>query len=161
MAVLGKFRQEDFSVYFFLKDLLGDKVKRVVDSYPYTEVENDKLEVPCVSVEHTGTMDHGGELGSSWFRRTWSIDVFAANDSQRDELSDIIFQALDRAIPIKDYSDGFRSDGKSLAGTDLRVIEWASVDSRNMRPSYAFPSLSEKKFWRMTITFITVTTQAR
>ena len=160
MAVLGKFRQEDFSVYFFLKDLLGDKVKRVVDSYPYTEVENDKLEVPCVSVEHSNTLDTGGELGSSWFRRTWSVDVFAANDAQRDELSDIIFRALDKSIPIKDYSEGFRTDGKSLAGADLRIIEWAGVENRSMRPSYAFPSLSEKKYWRMTLTFSTVTTQA-
>jgi|GEM_PF-3245449 len=161
MAVIGKFRQEDFSVYFFIKNLLGDKVKRVTDSYPYTEIEKDRLEVPSVSIEHANTVDHGGELGSSWFRRTWSIDIFAANDAQRDELSDIIFKELDKSIPIRDYSSGFREDGKSLAGTDLRIIEWAIVEDRSMRPSYAFPSLSEKKFWRMTITFSTITTQAR
>jgi len=160
MVVIGKFRQEDFSVYFFIKDLVGDKVKRVVDSYPYTEVENNTLEVPCVSVEHSQTVDDGGELGSSWFRRTWAIDVFADNDAQRDELSDIIFQALDKSIPIRDYSVGFREDGKAKSGADLRIIEWASVEDRSMRPTYAFPSLSERKFWRTTITFSTVTTQA-
>lgn len=159
MVVLGKFRQEDFSVYFFIKGIVGDKVQRVVDSYPYTEIENNALEVPCVSVEHSQTVDDGGELGSSWFRRTWSIDVFADNDAQRDELSDIIFRALDKSIPIRDYSDGFRTDGKSKAGLDLRVIEYANVEDRTMRPTYAFPMLSDRKFWRTTITFSTVTTQ--
>ena len=158
--MVGKFRQEDLSVYFFIKDLLGSKVRRVVDSYPYTEIENNELEVPCASVEHSLTVDEGGELGSSWFRRTWTIDIFANNDTMRDELSDIIFQALDNSIPIRDYSNGFREDGKSLAGADLRIIEWAGVKNRSMRPTYAFPSLSDKKFWRTTITFSTVTTQA-
>ena len=160
MTVIGKFRQEDLSVYFFIKDLLGSKVRRVVDSYPYTNIEDNTLEVPCVSVEHSVTFDNGGELGSSWFRRTWSIDVFASTDTQRDELSDIIFQALDNSIPIRDYSSGFKEDGKGLAGVDLRIIEWAGVEDRSMRPTYAFPSLSNKKFWRTTITFSTVTTQA-
>lgn len=159
MTVIGKFRQEDFSVYFFIKDLVGSKAK-IVDSYPYTEIENNTLEIPCVSVEHSLTIDEGGELGSSWFRRTWSIDIFAGNDAQRDELSDLIFQALDNSIPIKDYSGGFRSDGKSLAGGDLKIIEWANTENRSMRPTYAFPMLSDKKFWRTTITFSTVTTQA-
>jgi hypothetical protein len=67
---------------------------------------------------------------------------------------------LDNAVPIRDYSSGFRTDGKSLAGADLRIIEWANVERRVMRPTYAFPALSEKKFWRTTITFNTVTTQA-
>lgn len=159
MVVFGKFRQEDLSVYFFIKGLIGSKVKRVVDSYPYTEIENDTLEVPCVSIEHSQTVDDGGELGSSWFRRTWAVDVFAITDTQRDELGDIIFQALDGSIPIRDYSQGFKNDGKALSGADLRIIEYALVEDRTMRPTYAFASQSEKKFWRMTVTFTTQTTQ--
>jgi len=140
--MISKFRQEDFSIFFFVKDLLGSKVKRVLDSYPYTEIENDTLDVPCASVEHTLTVDEGGELGSSWYRRTWVIDIFADNDAKRDELSDMVFKALDNSIPIKDYSSGFRTDGKSLAGADLNIIEWANVENRSMRPVYAFPSLA-------------------
>lgn len=155
----SKFRQEDFSIFFFIKDLLGNKVQRVVDSYPYTEIENNTLDIPCASVEHVQTVDRGGELGSSWFRRTWAIDIFADNDVKRDELSDTVFQALDNAVPIRDYSGGFRQDGKSLAGTDLTIIEWTMPENRRLRPVYAFSSLSDKKFWRTTITFDTVTTQ--
>ncbi len=161
MVVIGKFRQEDFSIYFFIRGLIGGLVEnRVVDSYPYTEIEEDTLKVPSVAVENSLTVDEGGELGSSWFRRTWAIDVFAPNDAQRDELGDTIFKALDNAIPIRDYSGGFREDGKSLAGVDLRIIEYAIVEDRSMRPTYAFTSLSERKFWRTTITFTTTTTQA-
>ena len=159
MTVVGKFRQEDFSVYFFMKGLVGSLVKKVVDSYPYTEIETNALEVPCVSVEHSLTVDSGGELGSSWFRRTWTIDIFADNDAKRDELSDMIFQALDNSIPIRDYSSGFREDGQSLSGADLRIIEWAIVENRTMRPVYSFVTLQSDKFWRVTITFNTVTTQ--
>jgi len=157
---ISKFRSEDFSVYFFIKDLIGSLVKRVVDGYPYTEIESETLEVPSVSVEHTQTMDDGGELGASWFRRTWAVDVFAVNDAQRDELGHLVFDALDKSIPIRDYSSGFRADGKGLAGQDLRLIEYAAVEDRMMRPTYAFTTLSEKKFWRMTVTFVTVSTRA-
>lgn len=160
MVTISKFRNEDLSVYFFVKDLLGDKVQRVVDGYPYTEIEEGALEIPSVSVEHTNTYDDGGELGASWYGRSWAIDVFADTDVKRDELAHLIFDALDRSIPIKDYSAGFRRDGTSLAGTDLRVIEYATVSSRSMRPTYAFASMSEKKFWRMVITFNTMTTRA-
>jgi hypothetical protein len=160
MAVIGKFRQEDFSVYYFVKEVLGSRVVKVIDSYPYNDVSNHTLTVPCASVEHTQTLDRGGELGSSWFTRTWVIDVFGKNDAQRDELADVLYEALDHDIPIRDYSGGFRDDGKSIAGADLRIIEYASVRNRSMRPAYAFSSLSEDKFWRTTITFDTVTTHS-
>jgi len=32
-------------ILYFIKDLLGTKVKKVVDGYPYTEIENDTLVV--------------------------------------------------------------------------------------------------------------------
>ena len=160
MAIIGKFRQEDLSVYFFIKELLSGKVSNIKDSYPYTELESSTLVVPCVSVEHSHTVDTGGELGGSWFRRTWAVDVFALNDTQRDEIADLIFMALDMSIPIKNFSSGFRADGKSLAGADLNVIEYAVVEDRSMRPTYSFNSLADKKFWRMNMTFSTITTQA-
>ena len=160
MVDVGKFRNEDFSVYFWLRNLVGDKVDRVIDSYPYTEIENDTLVVPSVSVEHSQTVDEGGELGASWFRRTWAIDVFGVNDAQRDELADIVFKALDGAIPIRNHSTGFREDGKSLLGLDLPLIEWMNPEDRMMRPTYAFGLHADIKFWRATITFSTVSTQA-
>lgn len=157
--MVGKLRNEDYSVYFFVKDALTSKVDRILDSYPYTELEDETLQLPCVSVEHLQTNETGGELGNTWFRRTWAIDVFAVNDSQRDEISDVVFQALDGTIPIKNYSSGFRADGKSILGADLTIIERGVPEDRMMRPVYSFDTFTKLKFWRVTIIFSMTTTQ--
>jgi len=166
-VVTGKFHNEDLSVYFFIKFLdidgtpLGD-IANIVDGYPYNEIEEGKLVIPTVSIEASMTSDEGaGEMGASWFRRTWAIDIFAQTDVQRDDLADRIFQALDVAVPIKDYSEGYRKDtGKSRAGVDLRIIEYMNVDDRTIRPTYAFNLYAKIKYWRATVTFETVSTQA-
>ena len=165
--VTGKFHNEDLSIYFLIKFLdiegtpLGE-IARIVDGYPYNEIEENTLSLPTVSVEASMTSDEGvGELGASWFRRTWAVDIFAQTDVQRDDLADRIFQALDVAIPIKDYSDGFRKDtGKSPAGVDLRVIEYMNPESRTIRPTHAFNLYAKIKYWRATVSFETVSTQA-
>jgi hypothetical protein len=159
----GKIRNEDLSVYFFVKDLLAGKVSNIVDSYPFTEIVNDKLILPTVSVEHRQTEDMTGvgELGASWFRRSWVIDIFAETDTKRDDIAELIYNALDVAMPIKDYSLGYRKDtGKSLLGTDLRIIEYVQPEDRVMRTIYSFNEYNKLKFWRVTINFSTVSTQA-
>ena len=168
--VSGKFRNEDLSVWFFLKDIvldsgagvtIGDFVN-LVDGYPYNELEDGNLVLPTVAIEAGTTSDEGiGELGASWFRRSWSIDIFAQTDVQRDDMADKIFQALDNAIPIKDYSSGYRKDtGLSAAGTPLRIIEYMNPESRTMRPTYAFNMYAKINYWRTSVSFETISTQA-
>jgi hypothetical protein len=160
MVTLSKLRNEDLSVYFFIKSLIGSKVKQIVDGYPYTEIEDGTLVVPSASVEHRQTAEEGGELGASWFRRSWEIDIFATNDTQRDELGALVFNGLDNAIPIRDYSGGFNKDtGKSVLGTDLRIIEYMSPEDRTMRPTYGFDLYAKIKYWRINVAFFTVSTQ--
>lgn len=165
--VTGKFHNEDLSIYFFLKflDIDGKQLGNIAtirDGYPYNEIEESALVLPTVSIEASMTSDEGvGELGASWFRRTWAIDIFAQTDVQRDELADRIFQALNVALPIRDYSGGFNADsGKSKAGLDLRIIEYMNPDSRSIRPTYAFNLYAKIKYWRATVGFETVSTQA-
>lgn len=159
---VNKLRNEDLSIYAWLLELIGDKVKRVVDAFPYTEIEDSTLVIPSASVQHRLTEEGTGELGSSWYRRTWAIDVFADNDSQRDELGGIIYDALDFAIPIKDFSGGFyiinNVAKKDAIGTDLSVIELISPEDRVMKPMYSFgdPSIT---YWRVTIVFDTESTK--
>lgn len=158
----GKTRNEDLSVYFFVKDTLSGKVDNIVDSYPYTEIINQTLTVPTVSVEHRQTEDDTGtgEMGASWYRRTWAIDIFAENDTKRDDVADLLYDALDVSIPLRDYSLGFRENGKSLLGADLRIIEYVQPEERTLRPIYAFSDYNKLKYWRATITFSTISTQA-
>ena len=88
------------------------------------------------------------------------------NDKHAGIITDIpevtaTFQALDVAIPIKDYSGGFRKDtGKSPAGVDLRIIEYMNPEDRTIRPTYAFNLYAKIKYWKATVTFETVSTQA-
>lgn len=165
--VTGKFHNEDLSIYFFVKFLdvggvpLGS-IASIVDGYPYNEIEEGILVLPTVSIEANMTSDEGvGEMGASWFRRSWSVDIFAQNDVQRDDLADKIFQALDFAVPIKDYSDGYRKDtGKSKSGTALRIIEYMNPENRTIRPTYAFNLYAKIKYWRAVVSFDTISTQA-
>ena len=162
----GKFHNEDLSIYFFIKSIdidgkeLGD-IARIVDGYPYNEIESETLVLPTVSIEAGITSDDAGEMGASWYRRVWSIDVFANSDVQRDDLADRIFQALGLAIPIKDFSEGYNRDtGLKISGLPLRVIEYVNADDRTMRPAYAFNLYQKIRYWRSTVTFETVSTQA-
>lgn len=163
----GKFHNEDLSIYFFIKtlDISGTElgsIARVVDGYPYNEIEEGTLTLPTVAIEAGVASDeNAGELGASWFRHAWSIDIFARTDVQRDDLADRIFQALGNAIPIKDYSLGYRKDtGLSVAGTPLRIIEYVNAESRTIRPTYGFNLYQKIKYWRTTVSFETVSTQA-
>lgn len=164
--VTGKFHNEDLSIYFLLKfiDIDGTplgEIAKIVDGYPYNEIEEGTLTIPTVAIEASMTSDEGGEMGASWFRRTWDIDIFANTDVQRDDLADRIFQALDVAISVKDYSGGYNiTTGKSKAGVDLTVIEHMNPESRTMRPTYAFNLYAKIKYWRATVSFETVSTQA-
>jgi hypothetical protein len=163
----GKFHNEDLSVYFFVKTLdingtpLGN-IATIVDGYPYNEIEDGTLTLPTVSIEAGMTSDeNAGELGASWFRRNWSIDIFAQTDVQRDDLADKLFQALNNAIPVKDYSGGYRKDtGLSPAGVALRIIEYINAENRMMRPTYGFNMYQKIRYWRSTVSFETVSTQA-
>jgi len=159
----SKIRNEDLSIYFFIKDLLAGKVSNVIDSYPYTDIMNDKLTIPTVAIEHRQTEDMRGvgELGSSWFRRSWVINVFAETDTKRDDIAELIFNSLDIPVPIRDYSLGYRKEtGKSLLGTDLRIIEYVQPEDRTVRPIYTFNDLNKLKYWQTAISFSTISTQA-
>jgi len=164
---VGKFVSEDLSIYFFIRDIDIDgsslgSIATVVDGYPYNDIERSALVLPTVSVECTATTDTGvGEMGASWFKRSWEINVFAETDVQRDDMSDRIFQALEVSIPIKDFSGGYRkSTGLSPAGVALRVIEYANAENRWIRPTYGFNLYSKLKYWRSSISFDTITTSA-
>ena len=164
--VIGKFVNEDLSVYYFIfAVVIGSTTvgafARLVDGYPFMEIEDGTLSLPTVSVEASLTSEEGGELGAAWFRRNWTIDIFAQSDVQRDDMADNIFRAVGLAIPIRDYSGGFRKEtGLSLAGAPLRIIEWMTPENRTLRPTYAFNLYQKIKYWRTTVTFETVSTQA-
>jgi hypothetical protein len=158
---VGRLRNEDLSMFFFIKELLSGKVTTIVDGFPYTEIDNQVLVVPSVSVEHMMSSETRGELGSPWVKRSWELNVFAQNDTQRDEIAETLFKGLNLSVPIRDYSGGFRKEtGKALAGTDLPILEWVQPEERSLRPAPQFMTKQQAKYWRLTISFSTVSTDA-
>ena len=86
-------------------------------------------------------------------REKWEELVSKAPFAQKLVNENMVYKTKEEQL------EAVRQDGKSIAGADLTIIEWTMPENRRMRPTYAFPSLSDKKLWRTTITFDTVTTQ--
>jgi hypothetical protein len=100
---------EDLSVVYFLKDLftsVGINVN-VVESFPETD-----LVLPTVSVDWSDFDGIPYELGNRKFlkERVWYIDVFAKTNTQRNDFTYKIFNALQDGVSVYDYNSGFPPD---------------------------------------------------
>lgn len=98
-------RLEDLSVYYFLKDKFSDApFINITDAFP-----EDDLVLPTISCE-AGRIDvKEYELGNrDGLRvRRWFIDIFAKNQSQRDEFGYRLLNELKNGIPVYNYNSGF------------------------------------------------------
>jgi len=149
-----KLRNEDFSMYYFIKNTLTDVPNITIkDAYPYNEVEQGTLTLPTVSIEHTQTIEEGLQLGDDWVRRMWTIEVFAKTDTQRDEISELIYDSLNVSVPIYDYVTNKLTDTYPPSfSVDYRI----QPEDRLIRPIYSFNEYNLYKFWRASITFETI-----
>jgi len=71
------------------------------------------LAIPTISAEWEDIVGYPLEVGNRKVlkERTWYIDIFAKNKSQRDEFAYQIFNALDDGVPVYDYNEGFPENG--------------------------------------------------
>jgi len=102
------YRKEDLSVYYFIKDIFADSpFITIVDSYP-----EQLLDIPTISIDAGKLKEEEYELGNrSKVRiRTWYIDIFAKNKSQRDDFGYRILYNSKDGININDYDEGFPPD---------------------------------------------------
>lgn len=101
-------RLEDLSVYYFLKD--------VYSSAPFIKIEDGfpegDLSLPTVAVEAGRINIKEYELGNrDGLRvRTWYIEIFAKNKSQRDEFGYKLLNELKNGVPVYNYNEGFPPD---------------------------------------------------
>jgi hypothetical protein len=106
MATMLIYRLEDLSVYHFIKDMFQDVASfvRIEDSFP------DKiLSIPTISVDAGKLKEEPFELGNRDLIRirTWYIDIFAKNKSQRDDFGYRLLDQSKNGITIYDYNEGF------------------------------------------------------
>lgn len=138
-------RKKDLSIYYWLQDLFSDvSYVNIEDGYP-----TDGLEIPTVSVEGGLISPRPHEMGNRKrvFKRLWFIDVYAKNKSQRDEFSYRILEALENVIPVYDYDEGFPP---TVSPTQLGVLDVQSISGV---PVQIFPEMTEKLYYRFTISF--------
>lgn len=98
---------EDLSVYFFIKDMFEDTPYiKVVDSFPENE---ESLTIPTISIDAGKVKEEQFEIGNrDRVRvRTWYIDIFAKNKSQRDDFGYRILDQSNNGIHVYDYNEGF------------------------------------------------------
>lgn len=149
-------RNEEYSVYYYLQSALSGLgyTINLVRAFPYHEVTNDTLVLPTIAVEHVSTLESGGELGSRpWRQRTWQMTIFAETASQRDELAETLWDALELAIPIKDYSIGFPP-----AEIAQPILMYADVADKSWNPIFDFQEFNKLVFWRAVFSFDTIST---
>lgn len=143
-------RKEDLSVYYFLKDLLPSQVN-VVDAFPET-----LLTLPTVSIETKGLDPREFELGNNQRvrYRTWYIEIFGSNKTQRDDMTYQIVDALESCIPVYDYDLGFPPDNSP---PQLGCLEIDDIHAEWIR---VLPQLVDKMYYRTSIIFTAFFNQA-
>ena len=142
-------RKQDLSVFYFLKNLFS--------AYTFVNIEDgfpeNELQLPTISVEAEDIRRVPLELGNriGLHPRIWSIDVFAKNKAQRDEFAYLIFDSLEQDyVLVYDYDEGFPP---SVSPTQLGTL---ILQDQRLEVVRIFPQLTEKLYWRMSITFSTI-----
>jgi hypothetical protein len=117
---------------------------KVVDGCP-----EEDLTLPTVSIEGENIRIVPHELGNRRGRREriWTIDVFAKNKAQRDELTSIIMDDLESGVPVYDYDEGFPP---GVSPTQLGSLNPFDIDVLTV---HNFGEL-EKLYWRCSIRFL-------
>jgi hypothetical protein len=105
------YRNEDLSMFYFIKNMFSDtSYIEIVDSFPADEFGAPApLTIPTISIDAGKLKEELFELGDrdKVRIRTWYIDIFAKNKSQRDDFGYRILDQTKNGININDYNQGF------------------------------------------------------
>lgn len=140
-------RLEDLSVYYFLSGLFAGTTVGVVEGFPETELVPPVVAYDSVNIE---LLEY--ELGNreGLRNRSWDIDIFALNKSQRDEIGYKILNELKNGITVYNYDEGFPPN------VTPSVISHLGILARKMRVIRIIPELVEKMYYRATITVVAI-----
>ncbi len=144
-------RKQDLSVYFFLVDMFSPfDFVTIVDGFP-----DEELVLPTIAVEAMDVDSIPHELGNrvGLKNRFWDIEVFALNKAQRDEFSYLILDNIEDGVPVNDYDEGFPPD---VTPTKIGTLD---INDLTLSVVTIFPTIQEKLYWRMSITFTSIFNQ--
>lgn len=140
-----QYRKEDLSVFYWLKTLFSPySFVTIVDGFPSTD-----LVIPSVSTESDITVMEDFELGNreGIGYRSWYIDIFAKNKTQRDEFAYMILDALKDGIPVYDYDIGIPSS---------TLIGHLNILKRRMKILRIDPELVSTMYYRANVSILAI-----
>lgn len=134
-------RKIELSLYVHL-DILLPALVSVVTSYDEKEAS-----LPCVAIDIPRYYDKPLELGNrnGLRKQLIIIDVLADSKQQRDDIGDVVYNALIGSIPIYDFAVNAYPPLPPFLGY-LRILDRVS------EPIIVFRDLVEKFYWRRKIT---------
>jgi hypothetical protein len=123
---MRRLRLEQQSIYYAIKDILHKEGFNTLDEgsqadiyrteLPYyvkvmagfPDVYKVEITLPSIVVEHVRTSEAGLQIGGGWkVNRTWSIDIYASRDGERDDLMEIIYEGFDQTTRLRDFNIAF------------------------------------------------------
>lgn len=139
-------RKQDLSLIYWLKDLFSSKGIEIVDGFP-----EEEFNIPCIAVEWDDIDTYQLELGSKhreWIR-SWYLDIFAINKTQKDEIIFTLLDEIENEIDIYNYDEGFPPLVEPTKIGKLKVI---ALRTNNIQ---VFPELTNKMYHRAVINVVT------
>lgn len=141
-------RCQDLSVYYWVTNTFSDvPFITVVDGYP-----EEDIKLPCVAIEWNKLRMIPYEIGNrhGLVTRVFSLDIFAINKSQRDEIGYRLINALENNIDVFNYNEGFPPD---VSPTKVGFLE---CDELEISVVPVFPSPNTEMYYRAVVTYTAV-----
>jgi hypothetical protein len=153
MTVILPERNEDFSVYYWLQSKFPDVVY-IAKSFP-----TKLLTTPTISISWENIHGYPVELGNRKVlkERLWYFDVFASNDTQRDDLCYKLFNDLTNGIPVYDYSVGFPP--LVVNQTQINTLVPVEREIRNLHEYIETVDENETQYYRAVVLFTATLTK--
>lgn len=111
---MQKLRLADQNLNIKVRELLGDfgigvGGFKVIDSFPSDRAQLDSYVLPTIVVTTNKLFGTDVELGANqWENLTFSLDVYAATDGQRDDLGYYFWKNLnEKVFTFYDFNDGY------------------------------------------------------
>ena len=87
--------------------------------------------------------------------RSWYIDVFAQNKSQRDDYTYLILGSLENTIPVYDFDEGFPDEGDTPVDAGITQLGYLESSRNRIKRIQILPELVEKLYYRSEVLFTT------
>jgi hypothetical protein len=123
---MKRLRLIDLSMYYWIKSILhAEEVNtldvgsqadifrtelpyyvKVMDAYP--DPQKEEFTLPTIVISHEDSNEEGLQIGGGYRDfRMFNVDVFGSSEGERDDLTEIIYEGLDRDSQVRNFNTAF------------------------------------------------------